>query len=180
MAPRPITPRVLPLISGPAKLDLPFSTFLETSSPLPLRVSHHFEPAIILREERNSAQRTSSLTALAFAPGVLNTHIPFPVHLSTGMLLYPAPALAIESTLDGISVSCMDAERTITASGEAQSSVQKYFSASNLPRPAADILLRVKILYIQNQPLTEYQALSASNFSINSTSFLTPSIGIAL
>ena len=39
--------------------------------------------------------RTNSFTAFAFAPGVLNTTIPFSVHESTGILFTPAPALDI-------------------------------------------------------------------------------------
>ena len=38
--------------------------------------------------------RTSSFTPFAFAPGVLNTTIPFSAHFSRGILLTPAPALA--------------------------------------------------------------------------------------
>ena len=39
---------------------------------------------------------TNSLTAFELAPGVLKTTIPFFVASSTGILLNPAPALAID------------------------------------------------------------------------------------
>ena len=41
--------------------------------------------------------KTNSLTALAFAPGVLKTTIPAFVASLIGMLLIPAPALAMQS-----------------------------------------------------------------------------------
>ena len=46
-------------------------------------------------EESNKAARTISLTAFAFAPGVLKTTTPFFEHCWTGTLFTPAPALAI-------------------------------------------------------------------------------------
>lgn len=49
----------------------------------------------MLREDIIRLAIMSSFTALAFAPGVLNTTIPFSVHRSTGILFTPAPALAI-------------------------------------------------------------------------------------
>ncbi|MBQ7266938.1 MAG: hypothetical protein IJR11_01075, partial [Synergistaceae bacterium] len=45
--------------------------------------------------------RTSSLTLLAFAPGVLKTTIPCSEHFSIGILLTPAPALAIALSPSG-------------------------------------------------------------------------------
>ena len=51
------------------------------------------------REESNIPQITSSFTAFAFAPGVLKTTIPFSVASLIGMLLVPAPALAIHKRL---------------------------------------------------------------------------------
>ena len=53
---------------------------------LPLRIS-------LL--ERIKEQITSSLTAFAFAPGVLKTTTPCLVHSSTLILLVPAPARAM-------------------------------------------------------------------------------------
>ena len=52
-------------------------------------------PSNRLREEAINAVNTSSFTAFALAPGVLKTTIPCSVHLSTGILLTPAPARAI-------------------------------------------------------------------------------------
>ena len=48
---------------------------------------------------------TNSFTAFAFAPGALNTTIPFFVHSSTGMLFTPAPALAMHLKLSSKSMS---------------------------------------------------------------------------
>ena len=45
--------------------------------------------------------RTSSFTAFALAPGVLNTTTPASAHLSSGMLFTPAPARATASRLCG-------------------------------------------------------------------------------
>ena len=46
-------------------------------------------PAMIRLEEASSASSTSSFTALALAPGVLNTGTPISVHLSMGILFVP-------------------------------------------------------------------------------------------
>ena len=64
---------------------------------------------------------TSSFTALALAPGALNTGTPRALIASTGMLLVPAPARPMAFTLAGISMPCMSAERTSIASGSATS-----------------------------------------------------------
>ena len=48
-----------------------------------------------LRDEIKSDVKTSSLTALALAPGVLKTTTPASVQAGMGMLFVPAPALAI-------------------------------------------------------------------------------------
>ncbi len=69
------------------------------------------------RAPRSRPARTSSLTAFAFAPGELNTGMPRCDSSATGMLLVPAPARPTASTLAGISMSCMSAERTRIASG---------------------------------------------------------------
>ena len=117
MAPRPTTPKALPWISGPANWLLPFSTSLLTWSPWPFRVFTQSMAAGIFREVRNRAQSTSSFTALAFAPGVLNTTMPCSEHFCTGMLFTPAPARAMASRFSGSSMSCMAAERTRMPSG---------------------------------------------------------------
>ena len=51
-------------------------------------------PAYIPLDDISRPARTISLTAFAFAPGVLKTTIPFSEHSLTGTLLNPAPALA--------------------------------------------------------------------------------------
>jgi hypothetical protein len=61
------------------------------------------------------------LTALAFAPGALKTGTPRTLMAFTGILLVPAPARPIALTLDGMSMPCMSADRTRTASGSATS-----------------------------------------------------------
>ena len=70
-----------------------------------------------LRAVISIAASTSSLTALAFAPGALNTGTPRSLIALTGMLLVPAPARAIATTLAGIVSACMSADRTSIASG---------------------------------------------------------------
>ena len=47
----------------------------------------------------NKPQTTSSFTAFALAPGLLNTTIPLSVASDTGMLSTPAPALPIHFRL---------------------------------------------------------------------------------
>jgi hypothetical protein len=64
---------------------------------------------------------TSSFTALAFAPGVLNTATPRALSAATGMLFTPAPARPIARTLAGIAVACRSAERSRMASGSTMS-----------------------------------------------------------
>ena len=97
MAPRPITPRVLPAISLPAKRFFSCSISLE-SSAWSLKWacdSAKAIPRMMPREASNKPQSTSSFTALALAPGVLKTTTPRSVQSVTGTLLVPAPARAI-------------------------------------------------------------------------------------
>ena len=74
----------------------------------------------MLRAARNSPASTSSLTALALAPGALKTGMPRWLSFATGMLLVPAPARATASTLAGISIACTSAERTSNRIGPHQ------------------------------------------------------------
>ena len=115
MAPRPMTPSTLPEISVPAKAFLPFSTSLAIVS-VPLIVCTHSMPPTMSRAASSMPHRTSSLTPLALAPGVLKTTMPCSAHLSRGMLLTPAPALAMASSPAGSCSSFIEAERTSTAS----------------------------------------------------------------
>ncbi len=50
---------------------------------------------MIPRDASSIPQTTNSLTAFAFAPGVLKTTTPLSVASPTGMLFVPAPALPI-------------------------------------------------------------------------------------
>ena len=96
---------------------MPFSTAF-AASVSPASVFAHSTPAVMRREARNSAHSVSSLTPLAFAPGVLKTTMPSSEQRSTGMLLTPAPQRAMASRLSSNVMSCMAAERTMTASGD--------------------------------------------------------------
>ena len=58
-----------------------------------------FIPSNIPQDESSMPHITSSLTALAFAPGVLKTTTPKSVAFSIGTLFTPAPALAIADKL---------------------------------------------------------------------------------
>ena len=55
----------------------------------------------MLRAARNMPAITSSFTALALAPGALNTGMPRFESCATGMLFVPAPARATALTLVG-------------------------------------------------------------------------------
>ena len=117
IAPSPITPRVFPFTSWPIKFFLPFSASVAISAPLPASVSTHLFAAITGRLAIRSERITSSFTAFEFAPGVLNTTIPFCERSFTGMLFTPAPALAIAFTLGSSSIESISCERTRIASG---------------------------------------------------------------
>ena len=92
MAPRPMTPSVFLYSSGPMKAALPFSTTVVTSTPEATCCRTHWMPPSTSREPISMAHSTSSFTALALAPGVLNTTMPASEQRSRGMLLTPAPA----------------------------------------------------------------------------------------
>ena len=81
---------------------MPFSTSLDRFSSF-FTVFTHSTASIIFLPPRNSSHSTSSFTALAFAPGVLNTTIPFSAYAATGMLFVPAPALATASRFAPVS-----------------------------------------------------------------------------
>ena len=117
IAPSPITPRVFPISSGPTNWLLPFSARAGISSPFPAKPFAHLLASITGRLESKSARRTSSFTAFALAPGVLNTTTPFSVSSGIGILLVPAPARATAFTLSESCMSCISAERTRIASG---------------------------------------------------------------
>ena len=125
----------------------------------------------IFLAESNIPAITSSFTAFAFAPGVLKTTIPFSAHFSSGILLTPAPALAIASRLSGNSISCISWLLTITPVVPSISSVIVYLSVKRAS-PTGEILFRVVILYILLPPykfsleLTS-KSISFVNFTFN-------------
>ena len=96
IAPNPIIPRVLPFNSLPLKIFFWDSIDLFSSEEsCPCKVLEKIFPWIIPLDARSIPQTTNSLTALALAPGVLKTTIPFSVASFTGILFVPAPALPI-------------------------------------------------------------------------------------
>ena len=122
----------------------------------------HAAASVIFLDARRRAQIASSLTAFELAPGVLNTQIPSSAQRSTGILLTPAPALAIARSDSGISISCIDAERTtiarrllpnvmscilaertMIASGFSGASEIAYLVLSKISVPTAEILFNV-------------------------------------
>src|SRR3954468_22112729 len=100
----------------------------------------------MLRAARNMPASTSSFTALAFAPGALNTGMPFLDSTSTGMLLVPAPARPTARSDSGSCSLCMSAERTRIASGLLISDATSNRSRGRRSRPLIEMLLRVWIL----------------------------------
>ena len=90
-----MTPSVLPISSGPANCDLPFSTSAGMSLPRPLSPLTQSMLPSTSRDESTSEQRICSLTASAFAPGELNTTMPRRQQSSSGMLFVPAPERAM-------------------------------------------------------------------------------------
>ena len=152
MAPNPMTPSVLPRSSGPTKAFLPFSTSLAIVSR-PLRVCAQFTASTRLRLPATSAPTTSSATALALAPGVLNTTMPLFVQSSTGMLFVPAPARAMASRLSGSGASCISALRTRMPCGAAASLSISNWLAGSLARPTGEMAFNVLIVYIYRYSL---------------------------
>ena len=110
-------PSVWPISSKPAKCFLPSSTRCSRSGALGSSEATKRSAPGRLRAAISMPASTSSFTALAFAPGALNTGTPRALMAATGMLLVPAPARPIARTVAGMSMPCMSAERTSTASG---------------------------------------------------------------
>ena len=115
MAPRPMIPSFLPLISHPANCFFCFSASLPMCS-LSFSCATHSIPPTISLDARSIPASTSSFTPFALAPGVLNTTTPFSAYSLTGILLTPAPARATAQTLFGSSISCIFALLTRIAS----------------------------------------------------------------
>jgi hypothetical protein len=80
---------------------LPFSTTVSTSTPEAAWFFTQRTAPVTSREAMSMAQRTSSFTALALAPGVEKTAMPFSEQRSRGMLFTPTPARAMASRLSG-------------------------------------------------------------------------------
>ena len=179
MAPRPMTPSVLPLISLPTNFFLPFSTVLAMAGS-PVRPWHHWAASATLRLPAISIPITSSATALALAPGVLNTTMPCSLQRSRGMLLTPAPARAMASRLSLKVVFSRSALRTRMPSGTSVSTETSNRFLFSFARPTGLMAFRVLIVNILSYLLYTNQAFALRNFSMKSTSFSTPSVGIAL
>ena len=173
MAPSPTTPSVRPISSEPTKRFFSFS--ISSSPPSLGSEAENASASAMLRADRSMPASTSSFTALAFAPGALNTGTPRFDIAAIGMLLVPAPARAIASTESGMSMACMSAERTSTASAPSSASTIRYRSPGNRFRPFCEMLFRVLILYMAlSQPLRRAKS------RMKSTNASTPAIGMAL
>ena len=178
MAPSPMTPSVLPASSQPANAPLPASTSFAISARFSTALAQLI-PSTMPRDASSSAQTASSLTALALAPGVLNTTTPASAHFSTGILLTPAPARAMASSSGLRGISCSLAERTIMASGAATSSPTVYLPSKTAVPTLA--ILFISLIFIRKfSSYTYFFRFSAANFFMNATSFSTPSMGMAL
>ena len=179
MAPRPTTPSVLPLISLPTNCFLPFSTLLAMAAS-PASPWVHWAASATLRLPAISIPMTSSATALALAPGVLNTTMPCSLQRSSGMLLTPAPARAMASRLSLNVVFSRSALRTRMPSGASESTDTSKRLLGSFARPTGLMALRVLMVNILSDLLYTNQAFALRNFSIKSTSLSMPSLGMAL
>mmetsp|Transcript_598 Transcript_598/g.1638 ORF Transcript_598/g.1638 Transcript_598/m.1638 type:complete len:241 (+) Transcript_598:1428-2150(+) len=104
-------------------------------------------PSTMPRDASSSEQMTSSLTAFALAPGVLNTGMPSSVMRATGMLLVPAPQRTMPRTVGFTSDSCSLCERSMMAMGESGSLLSSpataYLPDGNFLRPTGEMALKV-------------------------------------
>ena len=98
------------------------------------------------REESNMPHITSSFTALAFAPGVLNTTIPFLVASSMGILFVPAPARATHFRLSPKSSFVSAKLLNNKPSGLSETSLKSL--SPKIFRPSSAILLKILKLNI--------------------------------
>jgi hypothetical protein len=102
------------------------------------------------RQASSMPASTSSFTALALAPGALNTGMPIFVSFSTGMLFTPAPARPTALSDFGISMSCILNERSRMPSGSFMSAETWNSSLGRRASPSGEMLLSVSILCIFN------------------------------
>src|SRR5688572_3705965 len=146
IAPRPTTARVRPGSSVPANAFFPASTALWISAsvpPCPASLRTNSTAGTTRRLATIRPAITSSLTALALAPGALKTGIPRSVMVTTGMLFTPAPARPIAFS-EGPNVAlCRSADRRRIASGSGISAPVMNRSCGSLASPAAEMLLSV-------------------------------------
>src|SRR6185436_7735488 len=152
--PRPITPSVWPGSSKPANCFLPSSTRFSRLSGPRLRTKSSAGPR--LRAAISMPASTSSFTALAFAPGALNTGTPRLESATTGMLLVPAPARPSAASEGPNSYLCRSCERTRIASGSPASFTTAYCSAGKRFSPTAAIWLMTRISRLCGFPLTMF------------------------
>src|SRR5450759_2040923 len=144
MAPRPMTPSVLPGSSKPTNAVLPFSVASLISTSVPLSPAANAAAGTRLRAASSMPAITSSFTAFALAPGVLNTTMPRLLRSATGMLFVPAPARATASTESGSVTLCRSAERTSTPSASSMSDPTSY-EAGSRSRPSELMALNVRM-----------------------------------
>mmetsp|Transcript_22884 Transcript_22884/g.58354 ORF Transcript_22884/g.58354 Transcript_22884/m.58354 type:complete len:204 (-) Transcript_22884:139-750(-) len=104
-------------------------------------------PSTMPRDASSMAQMTSSLTALALAPGVLNTGTPSSVIFCTGMLFTPAPQRTMQRTVCGTSSTLSWWLRSMMAMGDCGSLVSSpdttYLPAGKRDRPTGEMALKV-------------------------------------
>src|ERR1700752_2480583 len=150
--PRPMIPSVCPGSSEPANCFLPSST-------CPSNCAEVFSPRTKSRgggrwrAASSMPARTSSFTALAFAPGALNTGTPRFDSAATGMLFTPAPARPTALREGPNSCPCRSAERTRMASGSFASFTTAYCSAGKRFRPTWAMLFSTRISHFLARPL---------------------------
>src|ERR1700694_54871 len=143
--PRPTMPSVCPGSSDPANCFLPSSTRLSMSEPPSFRLCTNFSAGARLRAASSMPASTSSFTALAFAPGALNTGTPRLDSAATGMLFTPAPARPTAFSEGPNSCLCRSAERTRIACGSFASFTTVYCSAGRRFRPTWAMVLSTRI-----------------------------------
>src|SRR5687767_725691 len=142
--PKPITPSVWPGSSKPANCFLP-SSILFSRSGESFCVATNSRAGARLRAAMSMPASTSSFTALALAPGALNTGMPRLESAATGMLLTPAPARPTARSDAPNSNLCRSCERTRMAHGSLDSLTTEYVSAGKRFSPTCAIWLITRI-----------------------------------
>src|SRR5687767_3441578 len=153
--PRPITPSVWPGSSLPANCFLPSST-VRSSSGEWLRPLTNSSAGARLRAAISMPASTSSFTALALAPGALNTGTPRLESAATGMLFTPAPARPTARSEGPNSCLCRSCERTRMACGSFASFTTVYCSGGRRFSPICAMLLMTRISHFLARPLAMF------------------------